>query len=106
MEAQGERLLQDLLAQEKSLIGKVDEANAKARSIVEKATAEAKAQVDAARAKAEAMAQSEAEAGRKEEESVRQSVVSYAKEAAGALEAKAAANLESVVAKVLEKVLP
>ena len=106
METQGERLLQDLLAQEKSLVSKVDEANNKARSVIDKATAEAKALVDAARAKAEALAQSEAEAGRKEEESVRHSVVSAAKEAAGALEAKAAANLSGVVDTVLEKVLP
>lgn len=106
METQGERLLQDLLAQEKSLVDKVAEADNKARSVIDKATAEAKALVDAARAKAEALAQSEAEAGRKEEESVRHGVVSAAQEAAGALEAKAAANLASVVDTVMEKVLP
>src|SRR5690606_10380262 len=106
LEAPAERLLQDLLAQEKKPVSKAEEAHAKAKAVIDKANAEAAATLEAARAKAEALAQSEAEAGRKEEEAVRQSVLSAAKETAEALSAKVAANRAAAAAMVLEKILP
>src|SRR5690606_13821232 len=56
LEAQGERLLQDLVKQEKSLVLKVEEAKAKAKLTIEQAQAEAARVLEEARAKADATA--------------------------------------------------
>lgn len=106
MEAQGERLLQELLSKEKSLVGKVDEAKAKAKASFEQAQEEATKILEAARAKAEELAKQEVEDGRQEAEAARESVVSAAKSAADALAAQARANLDGAVKLVMEKVLP
>lgn len=106
MEAQGERLLHELLSKEKSLVGKVEEAKAKAKASLEQAQVESTKILDAARAKADDLAKQEAEAGRLEAEAARESVVSAAKSAADALAAQARANLDRAVTSVMEKVLP
>jgi len=106
LEAQGERLLQELLSHEKSLVGKVEDAKAKAKAAFEGAQAESAKILDAARSKADEIAKAEAEAGRQEAESARETVVSAAKSAAEALSAQARANRDDAVELVLEKVLP
>lgn len=106
MEAQGERLLQELLSKEKSLVGKVEEAKAKAKASVEQAQEESTKILDLARVKADDLAKQEAEAGRLEAEAARESVVRAAKSAADGLAAQARANLDGAVKLVMEKVLP
>lgn len=106
MEAHGERLLQELLSKEKSLVGKVEEAKAKAKASFEQAQEEAVTILEAARAKSDDLAKHEAEAGRQEAEATRASVVSAAKSAADALTAQARVNLDGAVKLVMEKVLP
>lgn len=106
MEAQGERLLQDLVKQEKSLVLKVEEAKAKAKQTLDKAQANAARALQDARTKAEAQAAEVAQAAAAEAAKIRDDVVKSAREAAEALEAKATANLPTAVSAVLEKVLP
>lgn len=106
MEAQGERLLQELLSKEKSLVGKVEDAKAKAKVLVEQAQEESTKILESARAKADELAKQEAEAGRQEAEAARESVVGAAKSAADTLVAQARANLDGAVTLVMEKVLP
>lgn len=106
MEAQGERLLHELLSHEKSLVGKVEDAKAKAKAAFEGAQAESVKILDAAKATAEEIAKTEAEAGRQEAEAARETVVTAARSAAEALSAQARANRDDAVALVLEKVLP
>jgi len=106
LEAQGERLLHELLSKEKSLVGKVEEARAKAMAAVELAQEESTKILAAARVKADDLAKQEAEAGRQEAEAARESVVSAAKSAAAALTAQARANRDGAVTLVMEKVLP
>jgi vacuolar-type H+-ATPase subunit H len=106
LEAQGERLLQDLVKQEKSLVLKVEEAKAKAKQTLDKAQADAARVLQEARAKAEAEAAELAKSAADEAAAIRDEVVSRAREAAEALDAKAGANQPSAVSNVLEKVLP
>ncbi len=106
MEAQGERLLQDLVTQEKNLVRKVEEAKASAKAGVEAAVAEAAKVVGDAKAKAEAAAKRELEAATKEAEAAREAIVKAARESAEALNAKASANGGKALTVVLEKVLP
>lgn len=106
LEAHGERLLQDLVNQEKSLVAKVEDAKAKGRDVVEKAQAEAAAVLTTARDKAEKLAQAEAESGRAEAEAAHATVVKAATEAAEALKLRAEANRAAAIDSVLEKVLP
>lgn len=106
MEAHGERLLQDLVNQEKSLVAKVEDAKAKAKAAIDQAQSEAAAVLAAAREKAEQLARSEAEAGASEAQAAHASIVSAAKEAAQALKLRADAHREAAIKSVLEKVLP
>lgn len=106
MEAQGERLLQDLVKQEKSLLLKVDEAKATARTTLEKAEAQAAKLKLEAQAQADALAKNDAEAAAAEADSVREEVVSGAREAAQGLQQQAVGKLDGVVATLMEKVLP
>lgn len=106
MEAQGERLLQDLVTQEKNLLRKVEEAKAKAKATLDDATAEAAKLVQAAKARAEAAAKRELEAATKEADAARDAILKSARESAEALQAKAVANGGKALAAVLEKVLP
>jgi vacuolar-type H+-ATPase subunit H len=106
LEAQGERLLQDLVKQEKNLVLKVEEAKAKAKQTLDKAQADAANALQDARAKAESEAAAMAKSAAEEAAAIREEVVSRAREAAEALDAKAGANLTSAVSSVMEKVLP
>lgn len=106
MEAQGERLLQDLVTQEKNLVRKVEEAKAGAKASIEAAVAEAAKAVEDAKARAEAAAKRELEAATKEADAAREAIVKAARESAEALNAKASANGARALAVVLEKVLP
>lgn len=106
LEAHGEKLLQDLVNQEKSLVARVDDARAKAKAVIDQAQNDAAAAVAAAKEKAEQLARSEAEAGNTEAQAAQASIVSAAKEAAQALKLRADAHREAAVKSVLEKVLP
>jgi len=106
LEAQGERLLQELLSHEKSLVGKVQDARAKAKAAFESAQTESVQILEAAKAKSEEIAKVETEAGRQDAEAARETVVNAAKSAAEALSAQARANRDDAVAMVMEKVLP
>lgn len=106
LEAQGERLLQDLVSREKTLVAKVEETKTEAAASVEKAHADAAKLLAEAKAKAEAVAKAEADAAAKEAEAAREEVVRVARETAEALKAKAAAHRDRAVAAVMEKVLP
>lgn len=106
MEAQGERLLQDLVNQEKSLVGKVEAARAEAETIIEAARAEAGKTLEEARRKADELAAREAQGGAKEADAAREELVRSARDAASALEARARAHVGRAVDLVMEKVLP
>ena len=106
MEAQGERLLQDLVTQEKNLVAKVEDARKQASEIVSDAQEEARGILEEARGKAETLAKQEADRGAKEADSAREDIVHSARETAGRLEAQARAGKDDAVALVMERVLP
>lgn len=106
MEAQGERLLQDLVTQEKNLVAKVEDARKQASEIVSDAQEEARRILEEARGKAEALAKQEADRGAKEADAAREDIVHSARETVGRLEAQARAGKEDAVALVMERVLP
>jgi len=106
LEAQGERLLQDLVTQEKNLVRKVEEAKAKAKAIVEQAAADAAKLVAEGQARAESAAKSDLEAATKEAEAARSEILRNARDGAGLLNDKANNNVGRATAMVLEKVLP
>jgi vacuolar-type H+-ATPase subunit H len=106
LEAQGERLLQDLVTQEKNLVRKVEEAKAKAKAELDQATADAAKLVEEAKARAEAAAKRDIAAAAKEAEDAREAIVRSAREGAELLRVKARNNSERAVAAVLDKVQP
>ncbi len=106
MEAQGERLLQDLVTQEKVLVRKVEEAKAKAKAIVEQAVADAAKLVEEGNARAEDAAKRDLEAATKEAEAAGEEILRNARDGAGLLKDKASNNSGRAAAMVLEKVLP
>ncbi len=106
MDAQGERLLQDLVNQEKSLVAQVKDARSKAAGIIEAAEKERDKILQEARSTAEASATREAEAAAKEAEAAREAIVQVARDSAAALVVRAQAGKDRAVALVMEKVLP
>ncbi len=106
MEAQGERLLQDLVNQEKALVAKVEEARGRAREIVAEAEGEAERIVDEARTRAERDAEATAREAAAEAESERDQILGRATEAATSLEQHAEARRADAVRLVMERVLP
>ena len=106
MEATGEKLLQDLVNQEKNVVAKVETAKEQAAKLVQEAYAEAASLKNKAMEKAEsiykeamAKAQSEADAARAE-------IVKKANDEVGVIDSQAKANLAKAVQVVIGRVLP
>lgn len=106
MEAQGEKLLQDLVSQEQTLIGKVEDAKRQAEQIVQEAQEKA-AQIKAqARQEAEQKAETQREEARAKSEEARQEALDGAKKEVETLESQAEKNKGDAVKLVMEQVLP
>lgn len=106
MDTQGEKLLQDLVNQEKSLVAQVEQARNQAKEILATANTEAnevraKAADRAEEAVRTMIAEAEAEAG-----TIRAGVVSDAEQVVADLASQTTAKLDDAVNVVLEKVLP
>lgn len=106
MEARGEKLLQDLASQERSLSSKVDEAKKEAAQIIEKAQAEAQTLIAKAREKGQALKKEQAAKSESEAQSARQETLGGVKSDVDKLEQKAKKNIDKARNLVLERVLP
>ena len=106
MEAQGEKLLQDLVNQEQALIAKVESARAQAAKIVEDAHTEADTIRAQARAKGEEILQAQTAKAKAEAATARDDVLNHAQADVDKVKAQAQANLDKAVALVMERVLP
>ncbi|HEX7022480.1 MAG TPA: V-type ATPase subunit subunit G family protein [Trueperaceae bacterium] len=106
MEAQGEKLLQDLVSQEQALVAKVEDAKAEAAEIIKEAQAKAAAIAAEARTRAETLARQQAEKTRAESEVARQAILNDANAGVAAIESRAEKSIDSAVEFVLEQVLP
>jgi len=106
LEPQGERLLQDLVSQEKDLAAKVEEARGRAEATIVEAETEARRILEQARAKVDELVAQRAESAAKEAEAARDEIVRAARETAARLEAEARAAKDDAVSLVMERVLP
>ncbi|MDZ7705813.1 MAG: V-type ATPase subunit subunit G family protein [Trueperaceae bacterium] len=106
MEAQGEKLLQNLVDHEQSLVSKVEDAQKEAADIVRKAEAEAEEIRAQARQKADKLAKEQAEQIRDEREKIRKEVLDRSAGEVDEIRERADANKEQGVQLVLERILP
>ena len=106
MEAQGEKLLQDLVSQEQTLIGKVEDAKRQAEQIVQEAQEEASQIKAKARQEADKKAEEQREEARAKSEETRQEALARAKREVETLESQAEQNKGEAVELVMEQVLP
>ncbi len=105
-EAQGERLLQELVNYEQGLVSKIEQAKVEAAEMVTGAEARAKEIQAKASQKAEQLAEAQAEKTQMEVEEVRREVLEAAEREVAALEARGRENVGSAAKFVLERVLP
>lgn len=106
MEAKGEQLLQDLVNQEKTIIGKVDGAREQAAKLVQDAYAEAASLKAKATEKAEALFKDVMGKANAEAEIARGDILKKAKDEVSVLDNFAKANMDKAVKLVLGRVLP
>lgn len=106
MEAKGEQLLQDLVNQEKTIVGKVDGAREQAAKLVQDAYAEAASLKAKATEKAEALFKDMMGKANAEAETARGDILGKAKAEVGMTENLAKANMDKAVKLVLERVMP
>lgn len=106
MEAKGEKLLQDLVNQEKVVIEKVDKARAEANSILEEARARANSILSTANDKIKQLQADKAQQSEADAETERTSVLDSVRSTVDDLEAKAKANSDKAVSLIMERVLP
>jgi V/A-type H+-transporting ATPase subunit G/H len=106
LEATGEKLLQDLVNQEKSVVAKVEAAKEQAAKIVQDAYAEAAALKAKATERAEAIYKDVMSKAQGEAEAARAAIVKKASEEVSSIESMAKNNLAKAVQVVIGRVLP
>ncbi len=106
MEAQGEKLLQNLVDEEQSLLSKVEDAKREAARIVEAAQQKAAAILGAARSRADETAREVAAVAQRDSDGARQEVLASAGREVAETEAKAQKNHQRAVEFVVERELP
>jgi ATP synthase H subunit len=106
LEATGEKLLQDLVNQEKSVVAKVEAAKEQTAKLVQEAHAEAASLKHKAMEKAEAMFKDIMSKAQTEAEAARADIVKKVTEEVSVIESLAKANRDKAVKAVMERVLP
>lgn len=106
MEARGEKLLQDLVNQEKSVIAKVEAAKEQAAKLVQEAYQEAASLKQKAMEKAESVYKDMMSKAETEAEAARASIVKKASEDVEKIESSAKNNMAKAVQAVVGRVLP
>ncbi|MEZ4607115.1 MAG: V-type ATPase subunit subunit G family protein [Deinococcales bacterium] len=106
MEAQGEKLLQDLIKHEQSLLAKVEESKSQATKLIEAAKAEAENLLKEAKSKAEALAKAQVEKTQAEGEHVRKAILDEAQKVAADVAASAKQHRDKAIKLVMERLLP
>ena len=106
MEATGEKLLQDLVNQEKSVVAKVEAAKEQAAKLVQEAHAEAAALKTKAAEKAEAMFKDIMSKAQAEADAARSDIIKKATDEVGSVESLAKTNIAKAVQAVVGRVLP
>ena len=106
MEARGEKLLQDLVGQEKTLMVKLDEAKKEAAQIIEKAQAEASSIIAKAREKSQTALKDQQEKTQAEADAEREEILGGIRSDVDALEKQSKKNTDKAVQLVMERVLP
>jgi len=106
LEAQGEKLLQDLIKHEQSLLAKIEEGKSQAAKLVEAAKAEAANLLNEAGSKAESLTKEQAEKTNAESVSVRKSILDEAQRVAASVAATAKQHSDKAVKLVMERLIP
>ena len=106
LEAQGEKLLQDLVSQEQALVSKVDAAKAEAAEMIEKAQAEAETIKAEARTQGDTLTSEHVERSKTEAETARADIIEKAEAEVDGLVSQSRAKQDAAVKLVMERVLP
>jgi vacuolar-type H+-ATPase subunit H len=106
LEATGEKLLQDLVNQEKSVVAKVEATKEQAAKIVQDAYAEAASLKAKATERAEAIYKDVMNKAQGEAEAARAAIVKKASEEVSSIDTMAKSNLAKAVQVVIGRVLP
>lgn len=106
MEAQGERLLQELIDHEQTLLAKVEAAKREAQEILRQAEAEAQTIAAAVDKQIAQLSAERAAQTRRQTEEARQAILAAVEGEVARLEARGKERLGEAVKLVLERVLP